>query len=113
MVGLCVSAAARPTNSVPANAKAAVTSTLQKPLKPLLKAPGSRQYCPPMYPEPWPPAQLIMIPRMMNPITAATLMVEKKDSDSPNALIPNMLMRTIVNKNTVMNAPTGRFVFQN
>jgi hypothetical protein len=46
--GLAVSAAARPTSSVPAKAKAAVTKTLQTPLKPLLKAPGSDQYWPPM-----------------------------------------------------------------
>jgi hypothetical protein len=43
LLGLCVSAAARPTSSVPPNAKAAVTRILQKPLKPLLKAPGSAQ----------------------------------------------------------------------
>jgi hypothetical protein len=38
--GLAVSAAARPTSSVPVKAKAAVTKTAQRPLKPLLKAPG-------------------------------------------------------------------------
>ena len=42
--GLDVSAAARPIqSSVPAKAKAAVTKTLHRPLKPLLKAPGSTQ----------------------------------------------------------------------
>lgn len=46
--GLCVSAAASPTSSVPANENAAVTRILQKPLNPLLNAPGSRQYRPPI-----------------------------------------------------------------
>ncbi len=41
--GLTASAAARPTSSVPVKAKAAVTKTVQKPLKPLLKAPGLYQ----------------------------------------------------------------------
>ncbi len=45
--GLAVSAAAKPTSSVPAKAKAAVTKMLHRPLKPLLNAPGSRQYRPP------------------------------------------------------------------
>jgi hypothetical protein len=48
LLGLWVSAAARPTSSVPENEKAAVTRMLQKPLKPLLKAPGLAQYWPPM-----------------------------------------------------------------
>jgi len=47
--GLGVSEAARPTSSVPAKAKAAVTNTVQTPLKPLANAPGSLQYLPPMY----------------------------------------------------------------
>jgi len=46
--GLAVSAAARPTSSVPPKAKAAVTKTLHSPLKPLWNAPGSFQYRPPM-----------------------------------------------------------------
>ena len=46
--GFWVSAAARPTSSVPVKAKAAVTNTAQSPLKPLLKAPGSCQKRPPM-----------------------------------------------------------------
>ena len=46
--GLAVSAAARPMSSVPVKEKADVTKTLQKPLKPFLKAPGLRQYWPPM-----------------------------------------------------------------
>lgn len=41
MRGFLVSAAARPTSSVPEKEKAAVMKTLQRPLKPLLKAPGS------------------------------------------------------------------------
>ena len=41
--GLAVSAAARPTSSVPVKAKAAETKTEQRPLKPLWKAPGSVQ----------------------------------------------------------------------
>lgn len=41
LTGLRASAAARPTSSVPLKAKAAVTKTLQKPRKPLAKAPGS------------------------------------------------------------------------
>jgi hypothetical protein len=48
LLGLWVSAAARPTNSVPENEKAAVTRMLQNPLKPLLKAPGLTQYWPPI-----------------------------------------------------------------
>lgn len=43
------SVAARPTNSVPAKEKAAVTKTLQTPLKPLANVPGFCQYLPPMY----------------------------------------------------------------
>lgn len=46
--GLCVSAAARPTSSVPEKEKDAVTRMLQKPLKPLWKAPGLSQYLPPI-----------------------------------------------------------------
>ena len=38
--GLSVSAAQRPTNSVPEKENAAVTKTEQRPLNPLLKAPG-------------------------------------------------------------------------
>lgn len=38
--GLGVSDAARPTSSVPAKEKAAVTKTEQTPLKPFAKAPG-------------------------------------------------------------------------
>jgi hypothetical protein len=41
--GFAVSAAARPMSSVPVKEKAEVTRTVQKPLKPLLKAPGSFQ----------------------------------------------------------------------
>jgi hypothetical protein len=65
LLGLWVSAAARPTNSVPENEKAAVTRMLQKPLKPLLKAPGLAQYLPPMYPLSWPPPQLMTTPRIL------------------------------------------------
>jgi len=43
--GLEASAAARPTSSVPPKAKAATTKTEQKPLKPLLNAPGSSGDC--------------------------------------------------------------------
>lgn len=46
--GLTASAAARPTSSVPVKASAAVTKTVQRPLKPLLKAPGLDQNLPPM-----------------------------------------------------------------
>jgi len=45
--GLGVSEAARPTSSVPANEKAAVTKTRQIPLKPDANAPGFCQYRPP------------------------------------------------------------------
>jgi hypothetical protein len=47
-LGSAVSAAPRPTISVPENAKAAVTKTEQTPLKPSLNAPGLRKYFPPM-----------------------------------------------------------------
>lgn len=46
--GLGVSVAARPTSSVPANEKAAVTNTAQTPLKPLANAPGFCHKAPPM-----------------------------------------------------------------
>ena len=62
--GFLVSAAARPTNSVPAKEKAAVTRILQKPLKPLLNPPGSLQYRPPIYSF-FAPPQLMIIPRML------------------------------------------------
>jgi hypothetical protein len=39
-LGITVSAAARPANSVPAKENAAVTKTAQMPWNPLLKAPG-------------------------------------------------------------------------
>jgi len=39
--GFSASAAARPTSSVPPNAKAATTKTEQNPLKPFANAPGS------------------------------------------------------------------------
>ena len=48
LCGFAASAAVRPTNSVPAKAKAALAKTLQSPLNPLLKAPGLYQYVPPM-----------------------------------------------------------------
>ena len=35
-------------SSVPENANAAVTKTAHTPLKPLAKAPGFDQFCPPM-----------------------------------------------------------------
>ena len=57
--GLWVSAAARPTSSVPENENAAVTRILQNPWKPLLNAPGVCQYRPPMYPESGPPPHYI------------------------------------------------------
>jgi hypothetical protein len=41
--GFADSAAARPTSSVPPNAKAATTKTPAKPLNPLRNAPGSCQ----------------------------------------------------------------------
>lgn len=47
-LGFAVSAAQRPTSSVPVNEKAAVVKTEHKPLKPLLKAPGLYQYFAPM-----------------------------------------------------------------
>lgn len=47
--GFSVSAAARPTSSVPEKEKAAVTKTPQKPAKPLLKAPGLYQVRAPQY----------------------------------------------------------------
>lgn len=46
MRGFAVSAAPRPTSSVPAKAKAAVTKTEQSPLKPFSNAPGFCQYLP-------------------------------------------------------------------
>ena len=49
--GLGCSVAAKPTSSVPANEKAAVTKTAQTPLKPLANAPGSYQYRAPWYDE--------------------------------------------------------------
>lgn len=49
VAGFSASAAARPTSSVPENAKAAVTKTEQTPLKPFLKAPGSYQSLAPQY----------------------------------------------------------------
>src|SRR5271169_6834739 len=64
--GFSVSAAARPTSSVPAKAKAAVTNTLQRPLKPLWKAPGLRQYLPPMYVPFSPPPIFRTTPRMLD-----------------------------------------------
>ena len=63
--GLAVSAAARPTSSVPAKAKAALTKTEQRPWKPFLKAPGLRQYCAPMYAPPGPPPIFRITPRML------------------------------------------------
>ena len=63
--GLAVSAAARPTSSVPPKEKAAVTKTEQRPLKPLWKAPGSCQYLVPMYEPPGPPPMLRIMPRRL------------------------------------------------
>jgi hypothetical protein len=66
-LGFAVSAAPKPTISVPLKAKAAVTNTEQRPLKPSLKAPGLWKYFPPMYP-PWgPPPQSKTIPKMLDP----------------------------------------------
>jgi len=64
-LGFSVSAAARPTSSVPLNANAAVTKTEQRPLKPLWNAPGWCQFLPPMYSPLGPPPQSRMIPRML------------------------------------------------
>jgi hypothetical protein len=47
-LGSAVSAAPRPTISVPEKANAAVTKTEQRPLNPSLNAPGSWKYLPPM-----------------------------------------------------------------
>ena len=82
-LGLTDSAAAKPTNSVPEKANAAVTNTEHKPLNPWLKAPGLCQYLPPIYPPFGPPPQTKTIPKIMKPITAITLMVEKTNSASP------------------------------
>lgn len=60
--GLAVSAAARPTNSVPIKENEDVTKTLQKPLNPLFVAPGLVQYCPPIYPLVGGPPILMTIP---------------------------------------------------
>lgn len=67
--GFAVSAAARPTSSVPVKEKAAVTKTLQSPLKPWLNAPGSCQYSPPMYPRSGVPPQLRTIPRRLRVVS--------------------------------------------
>jgi len=64
-LGFAVSAAAKPTSSVPAKEKAAVTNTLHKPLKPLLKAPGLYQYRSPMYSPLGLPPVSMQIPRML------------------------------------------------
>src|SRR5438034_1411702 len=63
--GFAVSAAARPASSVPAKAKAALTNTLQRPLKPLWNAPGSFQYRFPIYVAPGPPPTFNTTPRML------------------------------------------------
>jgi hypothetical protein len=59
---LAASAAASPTNSVPAKANAALTKTLHIPLKPLWKAPGLCQSSPPLR-----KGQHLAIQHMKNP----------------------------------------------
>jgi hypothetical protein len=71
LLGLWVSAAASPTSSVPENENAAVTRILQKPLKPLWKAPGLAQYRPPMYPLSCVPPQLMTAPRILGEVSLA------------------------------------------
>lgn len=101
--GFFASAAAKPVSSVPPKAKAAVTNTEQKPLKPFRKAPGSCQYLAPMYPPAkaqavsifatlrlvsgsysrlsvGTPPQLMMIPRMMKPVHAMILIMLSTNS---------------------------------
>jgi hypothetical protein len=69
LFGFWVSAAARPTSSVPENENAAVTRRLQNPWNPLLKAPGLTQYRPPIYPSPGCPPQFITTPRILKPVS--------------------------------------------
>src|SRR5258708_2988359 len=84
--GLGVSEAARPTSSVPAKAKAAVTKTAQTPLKPLANAPGSYQYLAPTYwlyaPLAGPPPQLRRREINMNMTTTKSLRHDDQNSSS-------------------------------
>lgn len=48
----------------------------------------------------------------MKPIMAVTLTMEKTNSASPYALIPNKLMRTIVMRNMATNIAFGSDSFQ-
>lgn len=136
-LGAAVSAAARPTSSVPANAKAASVKTLHMPLKPLWKAPGSFQYSPPMYPRSGVPPQLRTMPSSlaigrvscerytkvrhsigaavqthMKPIMAMTLIMEKTYSASPYPLTPNMLIVMMVARKMVTKRARGRDLSQ-
>lgn len=104
--GLGVSEAARPTSSVPANAKAAVTKTAQTPLNPFANAPGSCQYFPPMYwlyaPLAGPPPQLRMTEMNMNMTTTKSLRQDDQNSSSAYPSVPKTLIATIASCSIVV-----------
>lgn len=83
--GLTVSAAASPMSSVPANDADDVTRTLQNPLKPLLKGPGSRQYVPPIYPLVGSPPMLITVASRLV-MSVQELLVQSKPGISKPSL---------------------------
>lgn len=107
-LGLAHSAAARPTSSVPPKANDAVTNTEQKPLKPLRNAPGSCQYFAPIYPRVsvGTPPQSMIIPKMINPMMAMTLMRPRMNSTSPYPLTPKKLMAVTITKKMVIQTAT-------
>jgi hypothetical protein len=101
--GSTVSAAARPESSVPWNAKAAVTNTEHIPLNPFRNDPGSCQNVVPyLIPLGDPPASMT-IPRIINPMTAATLIPENRNSASPYPRTPARLINTTATQKIVMN----------
>lgn len=130
-LGLAVSAAAIPTNSVPEKAKAALTNTSHKPLNPWANAPGISQYLPPRYVPFGPPAIFKIIPRMlrhgsvmrhdddgvdgvfwkidahMNDRTAVTFTMEKTNSPSPYPLTPTILREMIKIQKTATQMAVG------
>src|SRR5258706_451659 len=97
--GLGVSEAARPTGSVPANAKAAGRKKEQKPFNPFAKAPGSCQYFAPMYwlyaPLAGPPPQLRTTEMNMNMTTTKSLRHDDQNSSSAYPSVPKTLIATI------------------
>lgn len=101
------SVAARPTSSVPAKEKAAVTNTEQTPGKPLASAPGSCHSLAPQYspywPEDGPPPSTKTSAAMRNMAIVISLRHDDQNSSSANPHVPNTLRTKIITVKMVIH----------